>query len=60
MVEQQQLLPKPRTKSVVWDYFGLEQDTNGRAIDDGTVICRTCRRRVVPKHGNTSNPSSHI
>ena len=60
MVEQQQLLPKPGTKSVVWDYFGLEQDKNGRAIDDGTVICRTCRRRVVAKHGNTSNLLSHL
>ena len=60
MVEQQQLLPKPGTKCVVWDYFGLEQDKNGRAIDDGTVICRTCRRRVVAKHGNTSNLLSYL
>ena len=33
---------KTSTKSVVWDYFGFRKDSEGKPIDDGAVICRTC------------------
>ena len=35
--EEDTLLPKPGTKSLVWDYFGLKKDAQGKAIDDGTT-----------------------
>ena len=45
--------------SVVWDFFGFEQERDGKLIDDGSVICRSCRRRVIVKSGNTSNLLVH-
>ena len=31
------LVSKPGTKSIVWDYFGLKKGTNGEIVDDGTA-----------------------
>ena len=28
--------------------------------DDGEVVRRTCRRKVLARHGNTSNLLSHL
>ena len=33
------LVSKPGTKSIVWDYFGLKKGTNGETVDDGMAIC---------------------
>lgn len=65
MVSQQEentdsVVTKPGTKSIVWDYFGLEKDPEGKPIDDGHVVCRSCLRLVVAKHGNTSNLVAHL
>ena len=54
------LVSKSGTKSVVWQYFGLRKGTDGVAIDDGTVVCRSCRKTVSAKHGNTSNLLAHL
>ena len=48
------------TKSVVWDNFGLECGTDGKVVKDSSTTCRTCRKRVLAKHGNTSNLLAHL
>ena len=55
-----ELVPKSGTKSVVWDYFGLERGADGKPIDDGKVVCRTCRQRAMARHGNTSSFLAHL
>lgn len=54
------LVPKPKTVSVVWNYFGLEQDEEGKPKNDDVAICRRCKRRVQARGGNTSNLLSHL
>ena len=54
------LLPKPNGKSKLWNYFGLRADEEGKAIDDGKVVCKLCRVTVVVRNGNTSNLKSHL
>ena len=54
------LVSKSSTKSVVWDFFGLELGKDGKPIDDGSPICRSYRKRVLAKHGNTSNLLAHL
>ena len=54
------LVSKSGTKSVVWDFFGLELRKDGKPVDDGSAICRSCRKRVLAKHGNTSNLLAHF
>ena len=56
----EELLSKSRTKSKVWDYFGLQKGADGKPLDDGSAVCRTCRARVKAKYGNTSNLMSHL
>jgi len=55
----EELVSKKGTKSVVWDYFGLRKK-NGEVIDDGSAVCRACRRTVAAKQGNTSNLLAHL
>jgi len=55
-----ELVPKIGMKSVVWEYFGLEHGVEGRPIDDGSVVCRSCRQRVLARNGNTSNLLAHL
>ena len=38
------IVSKPGTKSVVWEYFGTEKLENGGIADDSKAICRSCRR----------------
>ena len=33
------LVSKPGTKSIVWDYFGIKKGRNGEIVDDGMAIC---------------------
>lgn len=56
----EELVSKVSAKSVVSDYFGFRKDSEGKPIDDGCAICRTCRGRVKAKYGNTSNLLSHL
>ena len=55
-----ELVTKPGTKAPVWKYFGLEKDKNGTVIDDGCVVCRACRKKLLARNGNTSNLSSYL
>ena len=55
-----ELIAKSGTKSIVWDYFGLERRPDKKFINDGKVICCTCRRHVMARHGNTSNLLAYL
>ena len=57
---EQQLVSKSGTKSIIWDYLGLELGADGKPVDDGSAICRSYRKRVLAKHGNTSNLLAHL
>ena len=57
-----QLVKKPQSNSIVWDYFGLRTTENGAVLTSETdkPICRTCFRSVPAKGGNTSNLMNHL
>lgn len=55
-----ELVRKEGARSLVWGYFGLKKGSDGRGIDDGVVICRTCFGSVVARNGNTSNLFTHL
>ena len=53
---------KKSSKNVVWNYFGLRVNENGvvfKEMEDDPV-CRTCKRSVHAKSGNTSNLLAHL
>uniref|UniRef100_A0A3B4V951 Uncharacterized LOC111229441 n=2 Tax=Seriola dumerili TaxID=41447 RepID=A0A3B4V951_SERDU len=54
------LISKPRSKSIVWLYFGLKADEKGQPLNSGEAICRLCRKIVLAKGGNTTNLRSHL
>lgn len=54
------LISKPRSKSIVWMYFGLKADEKGQPLNSGEAICRLCRKIVLAKGGNTTNLRSHL
>uniref|UniRef100_A0A1X7VA27 BED-type domain-containing protein n=1 Tax=Amphimedon queenslandica TaxID=400682 RepID=A0A1X7VA27_AMPQE len=56
-----ELIPKPRTKSDLWKYFGLNPDSHGNmARNSPDVYCKTCRRKVQVKNRNTSNQKAYL
>ena len=60
IVQIMDIVNKPGTKSVVWEYFGVKKLGNGGIADDGKTICRSCRRSITAKHGKTSNLLTHL
>ena len=54
------LVSKSGTKSVDWDYFGLKLDAVRKPVDDGSAVFRSCQKRIITKHGNTSNLLAHF
>lgn len=54
------LISKPRSKSLVWMYFGLKADEKGQPLRTDEAICRLCRKIVLAKGGNTTNLRSHL
>ena len=60
--ETRLLVKKPNCKSVVWTYFGLEADDMGIPLRDkeDSPICKTCKKAVLAKGGNTSNLLTHL
>ena len=57
---REELVSKPGTKSILWDYFGLRKTAKGEIIDDGRAVSRVCRKNYTAKNGNTSNLLSHL
>ena len=37
-VEQLELLPKPNTKRIVWEHFGLQAGKDGKPTDTGKAV----------------------
>ena len=56
------LVRKPGTRSVVWDYFGLEVDECGKLREETASfpLCRTCGKKISAKGGNTTNLLAHL
>ena len=54
------LLKKPNSTSIIWNYFGLKPDKDGKAVDDGRPYCRRCNTAIHAKGGNTSNLLKHL
>ena len=54
------LVKKPNTTSIVWNYFGLEANKGGTPKPDKNPICRSCKRSIPAKGGNTSNLMAHL
>ncbi|XP_023150324.2 uncharacterized protein LOC111585152 isoform X1 [Amphiprion ocellaris] len=54
------LIAKPRSKSMVWLYFGLKADDKGQPLNSREAVCRLCRKIVLAKGGNTTNLRSHL
>ena len=53
---------KINSRSIIWNYFSLKLDDKGYIIKDleDRPVCRTCKRSVSAKNGNTSNLFTHL
>ena len=51
---------KRKTKSCAWEHFGLKTTEDGKPVEDGSAVCRYCKRTVIAHNGNTSNLFSHL
>ena len=54
------LVPKPRTKSAVWNYFRVESNSDGQPSNLSKPVCTKCLTAVSAMHGNTSNLFTHL
>lgn len=59
---EERLVKKPNTKSIVWNYFGLKANENNIPLpeEEEKPVCRTCKKGVPAKGGNTSNLLTHL
>ena len=60
MATNLQLMDKPGTKSLVWDYFGVEKGRNRKPTDTEVAYCRSCQKWVPAKNCNMSNLLAHL
>ena len=60
--DEENLIKKPHTTSVVWNYFGVKANEHGIPIEDEIEepICRVCKKVVPAKQSNTSNLFRHL
>ena len=54
--ESTDLVAKRKSSSVVWRYFGFTKED----VDQTDVLCRSCRKKVATKLGNTTNLFHHL
>ena len=61
-MEEDALGKKINSRSVIWNYFGLKLDDKGYIRKDleDRPVCRTCKRSILVKNGNTSNLFTHL
>ena len=59
-VPEECYIAKPGATSTVLNFFGSRRDTNGKVVDSGTAICKSCNKAVAARRGNTSNLRSHL
>ncbi|XP_051520235.1 uncharacterized protein si:dkeyp-117b8.4 isoform X1 [Myxocyprinus asiaticus] len=50
------LVPKRRSTSIIWHYFGFKTDDYMQT----EVLCKTCKSRVAAQRGNTTNLYNHL
>ncbi|GFQ64551.1 zinc finger BED domain-containing protein 1 [Trichonephila clavata] len=50
-----QLLPKKKSKSRVWEHFGLPANESRQIVSEDITVCKLCRSPVSAKSGSTSN-----
>ena len=53
----EELVPKPKTTSAVWQYFGFIAEEEGRPKNKEQPICKLCKKTVLGS--NTSNLFAH-
>ena len=51
--------PSKRTKSEVWVYSGYYKNAQEQLVEDDSPVCRSCKKKVVTRGGNTSNLRNH-
>ena len=51
---------KTNTRSVIWNYFGLKLDGDGKPINEDKPVCQKCKVSISTKRGNTSNMFHHL
>ena len=49
------LVPKPRMKSAVWNYFRVESNSDRQPSNLLKPVCTKCLTAVSATYGNTSN-----
>ena len=61
-MEEDALGKKINSRSIIWNYFELKLDEKGYIRKDleDRPVCRTCKRSVSAKNGNTSNLFTHL
>ena len=53
-VSEDRLVKKQNAKAAVWQYFGLETESD-MVKDPNLPVCRVCHVRIKTKHVNISN-----
>ena len=43
-----------------WDHFGCKAGEDGKAVEDGKVVCLHCKQSVGAQWGNILNLFSHL
>ena len=56
IAENEDLVPKRKATSVIWNYFGYKKDD----IDQTRVLCWQCFASVATTRGNTTNLFDHL
>ena len=59
-INEETLVAKPRSTSIIWKYFGFEADERGKPRKTHRPICRLCQTEISAKDGNTTNLYSHL
>ena len=49
----------PLQRNQIWAYCGCYKNTQGQLVEDGSPICRSCKKKVVARGGNTSSLHDH-
>ena len=56
IAENEDLVPKRKAMSVIWNYFGYKKDDTDQTLD----LCRQCLASVATMRGNTTNLFDHL
>ena len=57
---ESRLIIKLKTKSMIWNFFRIESDSDGRPSNTNKLIFCKCLESVAASHGNTSNLFNHL